>query len=152
MKTVFTTIGDATTGAGGGLVTTGGKVNHASLTVQMVPKHERKLSVNEFQELMRPEIAKIPGARIAFNQYGATGASKPVSIILRGTDPVELERVSDKLLTEMRALPQLRDVTSTAAELRPEVHIRPDLAPAAEQGVSVATIGRMARVATQGDA
>jgi multidrug efflux pump subunit AcrB len=51
----------------------------------------------------------------------------------------------------MRGIPQLRDVTSTAAELRPEIHIKPNLARAAEQGVSVATIGRMARIATQGD-
>jgi multidrug efflux pump subunit AcrB len=151
VKSVFTTIGDSTTGSGGGLVSLAGNVTKASLTVQMVPKSQRKLSVNQFQDLLRPELARIPGARIAFNQYGATGASKPVSIILRGTDPNELARVSEKLLAEMRALPELRDVTSTAAELRPEIHIRPDLARAAEQGVTVATIGRMARVGTQGD-
>jgi hydrophobe/amphiphile efflux-1 (HAE1) family protein len=152
VKTVLTTIGNATTGAGGGLVSTGGSVTNAAVTIILVPKHDRHVSVNQFQDRLRPELAKIPGARVAFNQYGATGAAKPVSIILRGTDPVELERVSDKLLGEMRRLPELRDVTSTAAELRPEIHIRPNLARAAEQGVSVATIGRMARIATQGDA
>jgi multidrug efflux pump subunit AcrB len=52
----------------------------------------------------------------------------------------------------MRGLPELRDVTSTAADLRPELVIKPDFARAAEQGVNVATIGRMARIATQGDA
>jgi hydrophobe/amphiphile efflux-1 (HAE1) family protein len=152
VKTVFSTIGNATTGAGGGLVSTGGNVTNASINIILVPKHDRKVSVNQFQDRLRPEIAKIPGARIAFNQYGATGAAKPVSIILRGSDPDELAKVSDKLLTEMRALPELRDVTSTAAELRPEIHIKPNLLRAAEQGVSVATIGRMARIATQGDA
>jgi multidrug efflux pump subunit AcrB len=152
VKTTFTTIGNSTTGAGGGLVSSGGVVTNANVTVIMVPKHERTISVNQFQDLVRPELAKIPGARIAFAQYGATGASKPVSNILRSTDPVALATVSEKLLGEMRAIPQLRDVTSTAAELRPEIHIRPNLARAAEQGVSVATIGRMARVATQGEA
>ena len=46
---------------------------------------------------------------------------------------------------------ELRDVTSSAAELRPEIIIKPDFQRAADQGVSVLTIARIARIATQGD-
>jgi multidrug efflux pump subunit AcrB len=82
---------------------------------------------------------------------GGGGASKPVNFILRGTDAEALDRASTAALAGMRGMPELRDVSSSAAELRPEIHIKPDPQRAAEQGVLVSTIGRTARVATQGD-
>jgi multidrug efflux pump subunit AcrB len=51
----------------------------------------------------------------------------------------------------MRSLSVIRDVTSSAAEQRPEIIITPNFARAAEQGVSVMTIARTARISTQGD-
>ncbi len=152
-KLVFAAIGTGSSSDGGGLVEVGsGNVTKGTLNAMLVPKHDRKLSLAEYEDALRPALAKIPGARVSFAQFGATGSSKPVSILLRGADGEQLDRVAGKLLEEMRALPELRDVTSSAAELRPEVQIRPDLQRAAEQGVSVSAIGRLARLATQGDA
>jgi multidrug efflux pump subunit AcrB len=103
--------------------------------------------------MVSPELKQVPGARIAINLAGAAGggASKNVNFLLRGGDGAVLDKVSAKVLEEMRAMPDLRDVSSSSAELRPEIHIRPDTARAGEQGVLVSTIGRTARVATQGD-
>jgi multidrug efflux pump subunit AcrB len=148
---VFATIGSSGASAGGALISTGSSVTRATINVVLVPRKNRKLSLDQFQNELRPELNKIPGARISFNQFGATGSSKPVNILLRSTNTADLVRVSDELLKQMRAMPELRDVTSTAAELRPEIQIKPDLARAAELGVSVATLGRVARLGTQGD-
>jgi hydrophobe/amphiphile efflux-1 (HAE1) family protein len=149
---VFATVGSASNSAGGSLVQSASSVTRGTVNVVLKPRSERTLSLEAFQDQLRPELAKIPGARVAFAQFGATGSAKPVNVLLRGSDGPLLERVGAQVLKEMRGLPELRDVTSTAAELRPEVVIRPNLARAAEQGVSVATIGRVARLATQGDA
>jgi hydrophobe/amphiphile efflux-1 (HAE1) family protein len=131
----------------------GGSVATATMYVALKPRHDRAVTLDQFIAEASPQLRAIPGARIAMNKAGAGGggAGKAVNLILRGTDPVALDATSQALLKEMRGLPQLRDVTSSAAEMRPEIQIKPDPNRAAEQGVLVATIGRAARVATQGD-
>jgi multidrug efflux pump subunit AcrB len=121
--------------------------------VGLKPRHERSVTLDQFMEQIGPELRAIPGARVAVNKAGAGGggASKGVNMILRGTDPEALDHAASAVLKEMRGMPELRDVTSSAAEMRPEIQIRPDPDRAAEQGVLVATVGRAARVATQGD-
>jgi HAE1 family hydrophobic/amphiphilic exporter-1 len=138
VRTVFTTVGD-------------GDVSKGHLNVMLKPRSERTITLDQFEEATRPAFTHIPGARVEFHHYGVGGSAKPVNVLLSGTDVAALARVGTQLLSEMRGVPGLRDVTSSAAELRPEVEIVPDFARAAEQGISVATIGRMARLATQGD-
>ncbi|MEB3283878.1 MAG: efflux RND transporter permease subunit [Candidatus Sericytochromatia bacterium] len=150
-KLLFSTVGTASNSAGGSLVQTGTSVTRASVNVVLTPRAERSVSLDDFQNSLRDALTRIPGARVAFAQFGATGSAKPVNILLRGANGLQLERVGEQLLREMRALPELRDVTSSTAELRPEVQIRPRLIEAAEQGVSVADIGRTVRLGTQGD-
>lgn len=134
-----------------GLMSSGGAVNEGSLSIILKPIKERKLSQDDFELAMVPALFDVPGARVSFKHFGPGGGSKPVNVILRSNDSQSLNKASDKLLEEMRTVSGLRDVTSSAAELRPEVVIKPNFARAAEQGVSVSTIARTARIATQGD-
>jgi HAE1 family hydrophobic/amphiphilic exporter-1 len=145
---VYSSIGS---GVQVGLIGTGGAVNSGTVSIVMVPPKERKLSQSEFEQDILPALAEIPGARIAFNHFGAGGGAKPVNIILRGNDNIMLNKAASNLLSEMRRKNELRDVTSSTAELRPEIIIKPDFQRAADQGVSVFTIARIARIATQGD-
>lgn len=148
VKHIYASIGS---GATVGINSSGGSVEKANVSVILVQPEERTISTDDFEKLVSPEIANIPGARIAFDHFGPGGSSKPVSIIMRSNDSVELNKSADNLITEMRKLPDLKDVTSSAAELRPEMIIKPDFEKAAEQGVSVFAIARAARIATQGD-
>lgn len=149
VKHVYWSIGAS---AQNGLVSSAGAVNEGSLSIIMVPAKERKLSQDDFELAMVPALTEVPGARVAFKHFGpGGGGSKPVNVILRSNDTMLLTQASDKLLGEMRKLGELRDVTTSAAELRPEVVITPNFTRAAEQGVSVLTIARTARIATQGD-
>jgi multidrug efflux pump subunit AcrB len=150
-KLIFSTVGTASNSAGGSLVQSGTSITRATVNVVLVPRNARSISLEEYQDSLRDALTRIPGARVAFAQFGATGSAKPVNVLLRGADGPQLERVGAELLREMRALPELRDVTSSSAELRPEVQIRPRLTEAAEQGVTVADIGRTVRLGTQGD-
>lgn len=134
-----------------GLDSSGGEVNRGSLYVLLVPPEQRQISLDEFETVVTPTLSDIPGARVAFNHFGPGGGSKPVNIVLSGDDGGLLTVASEQILKEMRGLTDLRDVTSSAAELRPEIVVRPYFDRAAEQGISVATIGRVARIATQGD-
>lgn len=149
VKHVYWSIGAASQN---GMNTSGGAVNEASISVIMTPKEERKLSQDEFELKMVPALSEVAGARVAFKHFGpGGGGSKPVNLILKSNDSKSLEKASEQLLTQMRTLGELRDVTSSAAEQRPEIVIKPNFERAAEQGVSVSTIARTARIATQGD-
>lgn len=148
VKTIYSSIG---AGATVGVSSSGGSVEKGSINIALVQPKERTISTLDFEKLLSPEISEIPGARIAFDHFGPGGSSKPVNVILSGNDVNALIKTADGLLSEMRKLPDVRDVTSSAAELRPEIIVRPDFIKAAEQGVSVLSIARTARIATQGD-
>ncbi|MBS2002652.1 MAG: efflux RND transporter permease subunit, partial [Cyanobacteria bacterium SZAS LIN-5] len=77
--------------------------------------------------------------------------SGSVQILLTSYDTAALEQTAQELTKEVRKIPELTDVQSTASSLRPEIVVRPDFARAAEQGVSVESIARTALVATVGD-
>lgn len=128
-----------------------GEVNNAIVYVTLKPKSERKLSQQEFEDAVRAELDHIPGARFGYYR-SIGGGGKPLRIALTSNDPELLNSYSEKLLAEVRAIPGLYDVSSSASLLRPEINVYPDFARAAEQGVSVAAIGRTAQIATLGDA
>ena len=148
VRKVFATVGSAVQV---GMATSGGSVNNGTVYVLLVKPEQRKLSLAQFEADVTPLLSEIPGARVSFNHFGPGGGSKPVNIVLGGTNGAVLEETSEKVLETMRALPFLRDVNSSSAELRPEIVVKPYFDRAAEQGISVATIGRIARIATQGD-
>ncbi|MDB5096047.1 MAG: AcrB/AcrD/AcrF family protein, partial [Cyanobacteria bacterium RYN_339] len=149
VRHVFATVGSAVSnlfqpGSSG--------VSNATVSVLLVRPKERNFTAEQFANEIRPLVKQVPGARIDVTATGGVGSAKPVNLILRGEDHEELFRIADKVTAEMRGLSMLKDVQNTAAELRPEVHVRPDFQRAAEQGVSVQAIGRAVRLATQGEA
>jgi multidrug efflux pump subunit AcrB len=149
VKKIFATIGAASQN---GLDAENGAVNTARMNIVLVDAKERKLTQDEFELATQSDLEAIPGARLAYLHYGAGGGQgKPVNVVLKGNDAVGLERTSETLLEQMRGLKGIKDVTSSAAEMRPEIRIVPDPARAGDQGVSVAAIARVARMATQGD-
>ena len=52
---------------------------------------------------------------------------------------------------QLRDVPGLANITSTASLERPEIIVRPDAQQAAERGVTTSTIGETVRIATNGD-
>lgn len=147
VKQVFASIG--TPGGNNSRQATQGGVNKASLYIIMVPRTERKISQNQFEEQVGQELAKVPGVRLAFG--AAVGLSGRLTMVLTGENGPELTEAGQKLLREMRQLDVLYDVNSSAALSRPEIQVKPNMALASEQGVSVASIARTALVATLGD-
>ncbi|AFZ13321.1 acriflavin resistance protein [Crinalium epipsammum PCC 9333] len=127
-------------------------VNTATLTIQLKAKEERpNLSQSEFEKQSRQPLAKIPGARISFQSQGGGGASKDVSIVLKSENPEALNQAALALEKQMRELPMLVEVSSSASLVKPEILIIPDPIRAADLGVTVQAIARTASLATIGD-
>ena len=72
-------------------------------------------------------------------------------IALTGDDGPSLAAVAGAVLREVRGLPGIGNVTSSAALIRPELVIRPDTARAADLGVTAEAIADTLRIATAGD-
>jgi len=127
------------------------QVNSATLTVKLKPEENRDISQSEFEQQIRPQFAQIPGARISFQSQGAAGNNKDLSIVLRSENPEALNQAAAELERQMRTVPGLVEVASSASLAQPEILVIPDPARAADLGVTVQAIARTASLATLGD-
>ncbi|MBE9042044.1 efflux RND transporter permease subunit, partial [Oscillatoriales cyanobacterium LEGE 11467] len=141
-KNVFANVGNAGTD---------GEINEATLSVNLIPKEEREVTQKEFEAEMRRQFAEIPGARISFEAGGGGGSSKDVSIVLNSENPEALQQAATDLESQMRGIPGLVEVSSSASLVKPEISIEPNFQRAADLGVSVRAIAQTAKLATLGD-
>ncbi|KQU88103.1 ABC transporter permease [Ensifer sp. Root31] len=123
-------------------------VSEVQLLIKLKPRGERKLDKKSFELAIRPILAETPD--VLFTFVTDTGA-KEVSIYLVGNNSEELTKAARQLESEMRMLPELTNVLSTEPLRAPELAVTPRLDEAARLGVSVVSLGTIARIATIGD-
>ena len=145
---VFASVGTPATG-GGRAATQAVGVQRASMYVILKPRDERSISQQQFEDLVRPELKEIPGVRLSFS--ASMGLGGKVQILLAGADANQLDASAERLTNEMRRIPALFDVTSTASLLSPQILVEPNPGLASEQGVSILSIARTAMIGTIGD-
>ena len=107
------------------------------------------MSQRAFEASVRPELERLPGARVRFSADRQSGSR--IQITLAGDNGAALTAAAGDLERQMRGLPRLAGTRSMASLAHPELRIVPNEARAAELGVSVAGIGATARIATIGD-
>jgi multidrug efflux pump subunit AcrB len=145
---VFSAVGRSSGGNDGPFSGSGSSdVRKATLNVSLISRHERaKQSVVEAD--IRQRMAVLPGARVS---VGAGQTGENLKLVLAGEDPEALRLASQAVTTELRTLKGIGNVTSGASLQRPEIHITPDFARAADLGVTAAAMASAIRVATAGD-
>jgi multidrug efflux pump subunit AcrB len=119
-----------------------------TLTVSLVPRSQRKLSQREFEKRVQSELRQIPGFRFRF---GGGEAGEVLELILVSDNPKSLEAAAGRVEQDMRGVPGVGNPAAASSLRRPEVMVVPDLARAADLGVTVADIATTVRVATIGD-
>ena len=128
------------------------EINSATLTINIKSKEEgRSISQIEFEDQIRPKFADIPGAKISFENLGSVSGSKGLSILLRSENPQALNKTATDLEKQMRGVPGLVEVSSSASLVKPEILVVPDPQRAGDLGVTVEAIARTASLATIGD-
>jgi multidrug efflux pump subunit AcrB len=125
-----------------------GEVRISHVTFILSPRTERSRRQQAIEKDLGAAMHEVPGIR--FN-FGQGGSQQDLRIILIGDDFAALDRVADQLVTQMRGVPNLSNVRSSANLLQPELQIRPLYDRASELGVSVADISQTARLATLGE-
>lgn len=124
-----------------------GEVRRGELLVTLVPRGERDSQISA-EQAIRVALGPVPGARF---KVGGGDLGEKLALILSGDDAVALATSAKALERELRGIPGLSNITSTASLERPEIVVRPRLLLAAEQGVSTAAISETVRFATTGD-
>lgn len=147
VRSVFISAGTAAT-AGGPVMSSSADLTSATLTVELVPRGERKLKQAGVEAKMRELLRTLPGARVAVGG-GNSGESLPIT--LASDDPQALMNTAAQAEAQLRTLKGIGNVTSSAALQRPEIQVRPDSARAASLGVTSEALGDAVRLATYGD-
>jgi multidrug efflux pump subunit AcrB len=124
------------------------EARRAVLTLTTTHRSQRAASMADIERGLRSRLDAIPGARFT---VGPADIGVKMQLVLRSEDPVALSAAAQRVVRELRSLPGIGNVNSSASLVRPEIIVRPDFARAAELGVTAAAIGETVRVATAGD-
>ena len=149
VKKVYTAIGGGM--AGGDPFMSGGasEARKATLTLNLTHRNDRPgVSKQDIEKQLREALDVLPGARV---NIGFGGSAEKYILVLAGEDGRVLAEHAQIVEKELRTIPGIGTVTSTASLVRPELVIRPDSGKAADLGVSTAAIADTLRVATMGD-
>jgi multidrug efflux pump subunit AcrB len=84
-------------------------------------------------------------------KVGLGASGEKYLVMLTGDDPTALQETATAFERELRAIPGLGSVISSASLVRQEIAVLPDFARAADLGVTSAAIGETLRIATMGD-
>lgn len=125
--------------AGGGAGNTGQIFNH------IVPREQRKRSVQEIIDALRPEVAKVPGVKVFLQNppainIGARPANSLYQLALEGTDTAELYRYAPILARKLSQSPLLKDVNTDLQVENPQVNVVIDRDKASSLGISAQQI------------
>ncbi|WP_447042856.1 efflux RND transporter permease subunit [Vreelandella sp. H-I2] len=122
-------------------------VTSVELTVGLADRATRAgVTQQDIEQQLRIALATLPGVRTRVGDEG-----DGYELVLAGEDSRVLELHARQVDREMRAIPGIGAVSSTASLVRPELIVRPDVARAADLGVSALAIADTLRIATVGD-
>ncbi len=140
VQTLYTTIGSGTSSS---------DVREAIVTINLTPRDQRPGTRKQVIEAdLRQKMAEIPGVRV---KVGLGDSNENYQLVLSGDEGDSLLRFAQQVEREMRAIPGVGNITSSASLVRPELVIRPDFARAADLGVTAEAIADTLRIATTGD-
>ncbi|WOB08371.1 efflux RND transporter permease subunit [Piscinibacter gummiphilus] len=149
IKMVYTAIGGGSAGADPFAPQGAAEVRKAVLTINMTHRNDRKgVSKQDVEAQLRTALEVLPGARV---KVGLGASSEKYVLVLAGEDGRVLAQHAAVVERELRTIPGIGAVTSTASLVRPELVVRPDFARAADLGVTSAAIADTLRIATAGD-
>jgi multidrug efflux pump subunit AcrB len=147
VKRVFSSIGG---GASGDVFALGAapEARKAVMTVVLAHRSERPGTQQTIEASIRARLADVPGVRLT---VGPQDTGVKMQLVLRSEDPAALAVAARDVERDLRTIPDIGNVSSSASLVRPEIIVRPDFARAADLGVTASGIAETVRVATAGD-
>jgi hydrophobic/amphiphilic exporter-1 (mainly G- bacteria), HAE1 family len=121
----------------------GGGLNQGRITIDLKPRSERKLSVDQVIAELRPKVAQIPGVRVymvnqpPINLGGQQGSRSLYQFTLQDTDTAELYRWAPILEAKVRELPGIEDVSTDLQIKNPQIQVDLDRDKISSMGLNI---------------
>jgi multidrug efflux pump subunit AcrB len=125
-----------------------GEVRKVTMVLDWGPDADRDRTQKDLEREVRQRLEQLPGVR---QRFLSSEPGEQLMLVLSGDDPARLYQAAGEFERDLRSIPGLGTVSSTASLLRPELVIVPDPRRAADLGVSTVDIAEAARIATSGD-
>ncbi|MFO0727786.1 MAG: efflux RND transporter permease subunit [Myxococcota bacterium] len=131
------------------LVTVGDDANQtpnlARIYVKMLPPDKRKVTQNDFKDVVRqkvlPTLPKEWRVNVAdVNEFGGGQPQQRIQILIAGPDLTVLGKSNASVLEKLRAIPDAVDIDSSLIVGKPELEVSVDREKAADLGVQVADV------------
>lgn len=125
-----------------GVGTTNAAPNLGHFAITLKPKEKRKATAGEVAKRLMVATREVPGVSSTFQvvqdiQIGTRKSRTQYQYVLTSTDAAIFSDWANKMLAEMKTLPQLTDVSSDLRENGPTVVINVDRLAAGRLGVSM---------------
>ncbi|MQB12042.1 AcrB/AcrD/AcrF family protein [Agrobacterium sp. ICMP 6402] len=119
-------------------INTGGAAGkqRATVLVGLVPLTMRTQTPATLAEPIRKRLSAIPGIEVAILQDGLGGGESPVQLSILGDDRAILEKIATGLVEDMKKIPGLVDVNSSARNVTSVLSVRLKREAASDLGIS----------------
>jgi multidrug efflux pump subunit AcrB len=124
------------------------EVRKAALTINYVAKSKRSVSQQQLENSISQELTNVPDIRYWFLD---DNGKRNVTFIVTGQDDATVSNVASELAAQMRRMPMIANIVSSATLNRPELRIYPRRDLAVRLGVSTESLSETIRVSTIGD-
>jgi HAE1 family hydrophobic/amphiphilic exporter-1 len=119
----------------------GGANNSSVISLRLVPKGQRKASIDDVMNDLRPKLNAIPGFRVSLQnpppiRLGGRQANSQYQYTMQAADTAVLYDASQKMMEKMRTLPGFVDVNTDLFLRNPTVNVEIDRDRAATLGLT----------------
>jgi multidrug efflux pump subunit AcrB len=118
VKSVYTTIGGGSAGTDPFAGAQGSEVRKATLTITLANRQDRPVRKQVIEQNIRHSLQNLPGAR---TKVGLGGSGERYVLVLSGDDPQALSIAARNVERDLRTIPNLGSIASSAALVRPEI-------------------------------
>jgi len=146
---VFSNIGYSSSEMGTG----SGEKNKSEITVNLVSKDKRSMSVEQFAAMIKKEVQEIPGLKVTATPSSMMGNADdaPIQILLRGPDVNKLFEIGDKVMKIIKEIPGTNDVKLSIDKSKPELQIKLDREKMEQLGLNVQQVGSAINLSLAGN-
>ncbi len=125
-------------------------VNKGSIYIKLTPRHERALSQQELETVLRAGFRRLRGVSAYIMPPGMGGGQLPIQINVLGPDIARLQDISDRVLAEARQVPGAVEMRSSLEGRKPEFVVDVDRELAASLGLSIGGVAGTLRTVLAG--
>jgi HAE1 family hydrophobic/amphiphilic exporter-1 len=143
----------STVGYSSSQMSSSGEANKSEITVTLVPKQDRRVSVDEYAAMVKKETSAIPGLKVISAPISITGSSmeSAIQILLRGSSVDSLYSIADSVMAAVKTVKGTGDIKLSIQKSKPEIQIVLDRDKMAMMGLSVNDVGTTIRLAFSGN-